>query len=445
MTTVAAIKGKMGDINYYQCTMKTKDVISRTECATEYFSKEDWSEMGADGQMQREPSKRYLTDIAPYLLRTKKRFFNSIVVLLDPKLCQFKSLDEYPVKVGSEFKPVSKLVDFDYQDKAATIGFLSIKDTGHMLILDGQHRMLALRAVLTKREELEKVLAKQEDSYENYLNHGVFEDDISVIFVNLENKKDQRKVFGDINTYAKTVSQKERIFISEDNGYYKITQDFVSNNPFRDDFVNFVNLKGTSLPDRSTKLTTGKHINEMVEYISIEAGYKFPKQGLPSENDLDTAKKLCRDFLTSFFTKIKAYNLAFEDMASIPVLREHSNHNKYALLFKPMPQVSLLQAVHYMKEHTDMDEDAIYRSINKIDWSIDKGSQWEGIVMTNDQTILTGKAVQDRLRDLIIYFVLGESKFKNLENGDERYDELLNKWQSSTKSKENKLPQPKLK
>ena len=39
MTTVAAIKGKMGDINYYQCTMKTKDVISRTECATEFLAK----------------------------------------------------------------------------------------------------------------------------------------------------------------------------------------------------------------------------------------------------------------------------------------------------------------------------------------------------------------------------------------------------------------------
>ena len=65
--------------------------------------------------------------------------------------------------------------------------------------------------------------------------------------------------------------------------------------------------------------------------------------------------------------------------------------------------------------------------------------------MTNDLTILTGKSVQDRLRDLIIYFVLGESKFKNLENGKERYDELLKKWQESTKSKENKLPEPKLK
>jgi DNA sulfur modification protein DndB len=445
MTTVAAIKGKMGDITYYQCTMKTKDVISRTESAIEYFSKEDWQEMGADGQMQREPSKRYLTDIAPYLIRTKKRFFNSIVVLLDPKLCQFKSLDEYPVKIGSEFKPVSKLVDFDYQEKAATIGFLSIKDTGHMLILDGQHRMLALRAVAQKRAELEKILIKQDDNYENYLDHGVFEDDISVIFVNLESRKDQRKVFGDINTYAKTVSQKERIFISEDNGYFKITQDFVSNNPFKDDFINFVNLKGTSLPDRSTKLTTGKHINEMVEYICREAGYKFPKQGLPTESDLDLAKDLCRNFLKNFFTKIKAFNLAFENMSSIPELREHSNHNKYALLFKPMPQVALLQAIHYIKENADIDEDAIYKSINKIDWSIDKGSQWEGIVMTNDQTILTGKSVQDRLRDIIIYFVLGESKFKNLENGQERYDELLKKWQLTTKSKDNKLPEPKLK
>lgn len=441
MTTVAAIKGKMGDITYYQCTMKTKDVISRTECATEYFSKEDWSEMGAEGQMQREPSKRYLTDIAPYLIRTKKRFFNSIVVLLDPNLCQFKSLDEYPVRVGSEFKPVSKLVDFDYQDKAGTIGFLSIKDTGHMLILDGQHRMLALRTVVSKRDELAKVLEKQDDSIDNYLNHGVFEDDISVVFVNLDNKTDQRKVFGDINTYAKTVSQKERIFISEDNGYFKITQNFVSDNPFQDGFVHFVNLKGTSLPDRSTKLTTGKHINEMVEFIAREAGYKFPKQGLPSDSELEEAKNLCRNFLTSFFTKIKAYEKAFADIGQIPTLRTPSDPNKYALLFKPMPQVALLQAVHYLKEHTDLDEDAIYKKINNIDWSCDRGSQWDGIVMTNDQTILTGKSVQDRLRDMIIYFILGENKFKNLENGTELYDDLLKRWKSATKSKENKLPE----
>ena len=42
MPVVPAIKGKIGNINYYQCTMSAMDLISRTQNATEYFSKEDW-------------------------------------------------------------------------------------------------------------------------------------------------------------------------------------------------------------------------------------------------------------------------------------------------------------------------------------------------------------------------------------------------------------------
>ena len=39
MATLAAIKGKFGNIEYYQCTMKPKDLISRTETAVNYFLK----------------------------------------------------------------------------------------------------------------------------------------------------------------------------------------------------------------------------------------------------------------------------------------------------------------------------------------------------------------------------------------------------------------------
>ena len=449
MTTVAAIKGKMGDIEYYQCTMKTKDVISRTECATEYFSKEDWEEMGVDGQMQREPSKRYMTDIAPYLVRTKQRFFNSIVVLLDPELAKFKPLEEFPITVGkNEFKSFSQCVDWEKEDMARAIGFLTIKDTGHMLILDGQHRMLALRSVISKRDELEKVLNKQEDTMDNYTDHGVFDDDISVVFVKLTDRAAQRKLFGDINTYAKSVSQQERIFIAEDNGYYKITQDFVSGNPINPLFVKFVNLKGTSLPDRSTKLTTARHLNEMIEFLAKQGGYKFPKQGMPSEQELEDAKSLCKNFLVNFFTKIKAFEKVLKNEASIPEMRdpEDPKNEKCALLFKPMPQVALLEAIHFLIKNSDMDDDAIYRSINKIDWSVGKGSQWNGIVMTQDGTILTGKKVQDRLRDMITYFILGESKFKNLENGQEKYDDLLTRWKECVNDdKANELPKVKTK
>ena len=90
MTAVPAVKGKMGNIEYFQCTMSSKDLVARTQSATEYFSEEDWDEMGPTGKMQRDVSDRYLKQIAPYLLSTKDRFFNSIVVLLDQKLCKFK-------------------------------------------------------------------------------------------------------------------------------------------------------------------------------------------------------------------------------------------------------------------------------------------------------------------------------------------------------------------
>ena len=100
MTAVPSVKGMMGDIVYYQCTMSAKDLVARTQNATDYFSEEDWTEMGVDGKMQREVHPRYLQKIAPYLLRSKKRFFNSIVVLLDDDLCRFKSMDDYSLVDG---------------------------------------------------------------------------------------------------------------------------------------------------------------------------------------------------------------------------------------------------------------------------------------------------------------------------------------------------------
>jgi len=447
MATLAAIKGKFGEIEYYQCTMKPKDLISRTETAVNYFSKEDWQEMEKGGQMQREPQIRYLTEIAPYLIRNKKRFFNSIVVLLDPKLCKFKSLDEFAVSVNNEFTTISRLLDFTYEDGIKTIGFLSIKDTGHMIILDGQHRMLAFRTVIADREKLEKQLNKTGETYEQYSNHGVFDDDVSVIFVNIPEVREQRKLFDDINAYAKPPSQRERIFLAEVNGYFLITQNFTNNNPINMGFEKFINKKGTSLPERSTKLTTGKHLSEMVEFILTEAGYEFRKQVRPDQKTLDECEKICFEFLTNFFTKIKAYNTVLKEGGDIVELRESENQNKWALIFKPMPQVALLQAIHYLIKNSDMDEDAIYRVINKIDWSTVKGkSQWEDIVLTRDGTILTGTKVQERLKDMIIYFVLGKSRYLKLENGDNMYENLLKRWKDCRNdNKSTELPEVRTK
>ena len=74
MTAVPSVKGMMGDIVYYQCTMSAKDLVARTQNATDYFSEEDWTEMGVDGKMQREVHPRYLQKLHLTYLDQKKDF-----------------------------------------------------------------------------------------------------------------------------------------------------------------------------------------------------------------------------------------------------------------------------------------------------------------------------------------------------------------------------------
>ena len=49
--------------------------------------------------------------------------------------------------------------------------------------------------------------------------------------------------------------------------------------------------------------------------------------------------------------------------------------------------------------------------VNKIDWSWGPGSQFEGMVITTDGTIMTGSKVQKRLVTMILFWILGTSKF----------------------------------
>ena len=262
MTAVPAVKGRMGNIEYFQCTMSSKDLVARTQSAREYFSEEDWDEMGPTGKMQRDVSDRYLKQIAPYLLRTKDRFFNSIVVLLDKNLCKFKSLDENTLNINGKIVKASEFVPFDREDEIKRIGFLELKDKGEMLILDGQHRMRALRAVVSPGEEernkLKKVLENNKEGHLANNDNGVKNDLLSVIFVTLADRRAQRKLFTDINSYAKTMGQKERLMISEDNGYYKILQNISD----AKDIIppEYAYFQSVSLPDNAKAIIITKQL-----------------------------------------------------------------------------------------------------------------------------------------------------------------------------------------
>ena len=455
MTTVAAVKGKMGEYEFYQCTMKTKDLISRTNSAVDFFTEETFEEMQNSGSsVQREPNiKRIMEEIAPYLIRSKKRFFNSIAVALDMNQVEFNSLEQFPVSMGGETKNLSAVLLPEYKKKSNNIGFLTIDDTNPkgMLILDGQHRMLALKAVATEQEKLRNFMEnKLGENFDDYANHDVLNDDISVVFLRVPNLTEMRKIFEDLNTYAQKQSKDVEILNSESNPFYKNVQYFCFDNPIREDFLkNFTQRKGTSLNERVKYITTTTHLAQIITFLLNKNGFKFKKQmQLDTDSmrkELDDSRLLCFDHLKEFFTNVGVYKKILIDQADPVPLKAPTN--KDSLLLKPLPQVALFKAIYFLKENSDMDKEAIYRAVNRIDWSFEGNSQWKDVVISANGNILTGGRVEDLLSRIIILFVAGKSKCLTFPGGQEWLDLLLSDYQKQMGDDNAKLhlPDPKLK
>jgi len=458
MTTVAAIKGKMGDYEYYQATMKPQDVISKSAAAINYFTPETWEEMGNNARLQREPDfKRIKEEIAPYLIRSKKRFFNSIVVLLDENKCDFQSLKDFPATQNGKSTFVSKLLLPAYQEKSETLGFLEIKETKGMLILDGQHRMLALKTAINEQNELRDIFKKQEEDFDQYRNHQVEEDDISIIFLKCEDLEEKMKIFEDLNTYAKRQSKDVEIFGSVSNPWYVIARKFTKNPvinqeidgkaPAIDFLKNFVQKKGTALGPRNKPITTATHIVQIIKFLTKDMNFKSQMQLDTIVKEMEVAQSVCNRELNEFFSNVGIFKkilITEKDNKNVTKYREDSS--KDALILKPMPHVALFKAIHFLKGKTDMDIDTIYKEANKIDYSYEKGKnhQWLYWVISDAGTITTSGKVEGVLSRMLVYFIAGKSRCKKFENGQEWLDELLKDYKELA-GDVSELPTPKFK
>ena len=451
MTTVPAIRGKLGNIEYYQCTMNAHDLITRTQNATEYFSKEDWKEMGDWGKNQREVDKRYLKLIAPYILRDKDRFFNSFIVKYDSSLAKFTSVGEEPIKdKDGKYEKVSDKLSFEKQDILNEIGFLNIKDKGTMVVLDGQHRLRAIRAVIRpsdqETKDLNKIMEKNGEQELLKNDNGCSTDMYSVIFVNLDDRTQERKLFTDINTYAKVIGKKEQAMLSETDGYYKICQKMGEDD--RPIPYNLIYSNSTSLPDGAAAICTLHHLANMVEKISIAAGpiYKFNRNIRQPKENIEKAGELARIWLREFFTSVDAYKHILDKYVPgekpnyIVDLRKKDSKDKWGLLLKPLPQIALVDAIIFLKRESDLDDNQIYAKINKIDWSYDKKSQFENMVITPESNILTGGKITARLTNMILFWVLGKKKFIETV-GQEVLDSLISDYNTVNSPKVEEFPE----
>lgn len=334
--TFPALRGHMGSTDYYQATVKARELAAVAMMAAEL---PQWTTWSIFERFQRDlAQKRIDKEIVPYLTRTKDRFFNSLIVLVfEPDRFDFESLAD----------SVSGLPRA-YRSACNHMGFLTIEG-GSLVVLDGQHRLGALRGVLTAGPELTG----------QYLD-AVVDDELSVIFIPHESFEKTRRIFNKVNRYAKPTSPTDNIITSEDDGSAIITRWLVEESPplglngpepplnaLDDAGEPIVEWRQQTLRPDARKFTTLSALYQMSQIILSGYGITgFDEKHMvnrPSDRQLRRAYTIVADWWHEVLTNFTPFRQALEYPSNLPWYRAYQA--AYSLLFRPIGQISFTHAL----------------------------------------------------------------------------------------------------
>jgi DNA sulfur modification protein DndB len=387
VSVIPCIRGRMGNTDFWQATMTASDLVHRVRAASEL---DEWTTMSIEDRLQRDPDiKRIKEQIAPYIAGSKDRFFGAVIVLIYKGEVHFESI-----------KSFKSNVPFAYQAIADNMGFLSI--TGCSLImLDGQHRLLALEMVIKPNND---------NHVDGECREEVPNDDVCVIFINHESHEKTRRIFNKVNRYAKSTSRGDNIITSEDDRSAIIARRLLSDGaPLgvkakgSSDLI--VEWKNNTLAARSTKLTTISVVYETVKLILADKDVPLDPNFRPTEEELDDYYVWAEHFWTTVLDKLEPYKEALKDSSLIPEMRK--DDQPYSLLFKSAAQIALFRGLIAATRDNRLSLcEAVLRA-NKIDWAM-SSTIWTNVLVTPSGTMARAQQAQNLGGKLITYLIAAD-------------------------------------
>jgi DNA sulfur modification protein DndB len=385
----------MGSTTYYQATVKVSDLVARARPAKE---SDNWTTQSIEERMQRDPDmKRIEREIAPYLAKSPDRFFGSIMLLLEDGEATFESVAD-----------IAKNIPNAYRSEAQDLGFLTI-DGGKHVVLDGQHRFLALK-------ELTSGELRPTDDEEPWTELRALEtDDVSVIFIVNENPVKTRRIFNRVNRYAKSTSRGDNIITSEDDGYAIVARRLLDEdaplgprNTKSGNFKDLVNWRSNTLSEKSAQFTTISVVYETVKLILTAEGVsKLNDSERPSQEKLDHYYELASRYWEAVLDGVDAYGMAMDNPSTIPTMRKADQ--PWSLLFKPAAQLTLFRGlIAAVKLGVPLDE--AVRRANRIDWS-STADLWRDVLMRSGGkgVVIDASAnAVERASRLVTYLIAGD-------------------------------------
>ena len=431
------IVATMGSTRYYETTMTGRELASTVRPAQET---DDWASAGIEERMQREFNwSRIRTQLAPYLAKSADRFFGSIIVLVQGGSLEFEPIGE----IVTENLPAA------YRESAQHLGFVTINEGEH-IALDGQHRLLAFREVITSGENLGEFASR------------VADDEVCVLLLEFDDKRKTRRIFNNVNRHAKPTSRSDNIITDEDDGVAIVTRRLLDqdlNAPLAgrevggENDVGIVNWRSNTLSKSSRHITTISSVYETVKAILTFEGFEWVDAAknpvAPPEEELERAYDIASTWWEEIL-KMQIFATALNDRATMQDIRAKPEHPS-CMLLRPVGQVAMVDGVVQAIGNSDRRltlADALQR-VEQVDWSCDleKGTYWRGTIVTEGGRMVARKEARE-LAARLLAFLIG-SEFMS-EDEVERLKEDWNNQRQAGKgqdqdpgaSKSEDLPKP---
>jgi DNA sulfur modification protein DndB len=261
MNLYPAIKCKMGRWVFFLVKMTMREIADNVRFASDV--NEDRT---LDEAIQRVLNEsRVKRDLVAYLTRQQDRFFSSIVVAAlegSPKWYAVSIADDERFEI---FRSDERL--------NSTFGILRFDGTQKYYALDGQHRLAAVKALLDPRSDTARDAPP-----------GFEKEEISVLVVvpqEAESREDflkrYRRLFGNLNRYAKPMDQVTNIIMDEDDAFAIVTRRLITDHVF-------FKAPGRQRENPKVKTEKGKNLKRQDTYFtSLETLYEL-NQTLLSSN-----------------------------------------------------------------------------------------------------------------------------------------------------------------
>lgn len=357
--------------------------------------------------------------LATYLATTATHKFPPILVVVTRDWVDNPDADEW----DKDGRAVRSVVDFEALDNARRVGLLDVSSKYSVFALDGQHRLIGIGGLMDLLKNsrlqpqskegkpkgdvigLDELLEEYELSRAQVLS--IPQERIGVEFVPAviagETREEARhrvsSIFVHVNLTAAPLTDGQLAQIDQDNGFaivarrQAVAHDFLKAKSGRKPRVNF---NSSTIAPKATVLTTLQTLKKMAErYIGADSRYdgwspvkKRTVPIRPSDEHLDEATAEFGKFLDRL-AQLPSYQ-ELERGADTGAFRRFShekNPGKAHMLFRPVGQIALAQAVGYLHLQRDpqMSLDDIFKKVKDYDaaggFRMDEpGSLWWGVL-----------------------------------------------------------------